>query len=60
MVSSVGFENCDAMVLIGHNNVLSTVLSKNNNLPHTCWKNLLPLSSSSGAEEDSAKAIARL
>ena len=40
------------MAPIGHNIVLSTALPNNNNLPHTILMNLLPLASSSGAEED--------
>ena len=52
MVYYVGFENCGLMALIGHNSVLYTDIPKNNNLTHTCWMNVFPLVSSSGAEED--------
>ena len=52
VVSSVGFEYCDAMALIGHNSVLSTAIPNENNLLHTRWMNLLTLASSIGAEED--------
>ena len=51
MVSSVGFEDCDAMAMIGHNRLLSTALPNNNNFPHIHWMNFLPLLSSSGSEE---------
>jgi hypothetical protein len=48
-VSSVGLDDCNAMVLIGLRMVLSTALPRNKNLPHTCWMNRLALSSNSGA-----------
>ena len=32
IVSSVGFDDCDAIALMGHNNVLSTALPRNKTL----------------------------
>ena len=43
--------DCDAIALIGHNNVASTARPKNKNFPHTCWMNFLPAASSTGAVE---------
>ncbi len=49
IVSSVGLDDCNVMVLIGQRRVLSTALPRNKNLPHTCWMNRLALLSNSGA-----------
>ena len=53
IISSVGLDDCDAMALIGHNNVLSTALPRKRNFPHTCWMNFFPLASNRGAVDDS-------
>ncbi len=47
-MSSVGLDECKAMVLIGQRRLLSTALPTNKNLPHTCWMNRLVLLSNSG------------
>ncbi len=47
-MSSVGLDDCDAVTLIMQRRVLSTALSRNKNLPHTCWMNCLALLSNSG------------
>ncbi len=47
-MSSVGLDDCDDMVLIGQRKVLSTALSMNRHLLHTCWMNRLALLPNSG------------
>ena len=51
IVSSVGFDDCDAIALMGHNNVLSTALPRNKNFPHTCCMYFFPALSSGGADD---------
>ena len=50
-VSSVGSDDCDAMALMGANNVLSTARPRKRNFPHTCCTNFLPFASSFGEFE---------
>ena len=51
MVSTVVLADCDAMVLIGHMSVLSTILPRKRFFPHTCWMNFFPFAPNGGAVE---------